>query len=62
MDRYTAQAHTTCGGRAGSCGFENIDSAQYAKWGVDYLSASLLAKNIHSAFSAAAARAVAYMH
>ena len=34
---YTAQAHSTCGQKAGSCGFENIDAAAYAAWGVDYL-------------------------
>jgi len=32
--RYTAQAHNTCGGKAGSCGFEKLDAAQYAAWGV----------------------------
>lgn len=31
---YTAQASKTCGGKAGSCGFEHLDAAQYAEWGV----------------------------
>ena len=35
---YTAQAAHTCGGRAASCGHEETDAQNYAKWDIDYVS------------------------
>jgi len=29
--------YRTCAGRPGSLGYEKIDAATYAEWGVDYL-------------------------
>ena len=34
---YSDAGTKTCGGRAGSRGYEFQDAAQYARWGVDYL-------------------------
>lgn len=36
---YTAVSTTTCGGYPGSRGFEAVDAASFAEWGVDYLKA-----------------------
>ena len=38
---YTAMAHTTCGGKMGSCSHFSSDAAQYAAWGVDYVKVQL---------------------
>lgn len=34
---YSDAGYETCGGKAGSLGFESNDAADYATWGVDYL-------------------------
>lgn len=34
---YTARGSSTCMGRPGSDGHEQIDADTYAEWGVDYL-------------------------
>jgi len=34
---YSDAGNQTCAGRPGSLGFETIDAASYASWGVDYL-------------------------
>ena len=34
---YTDRGNTTCAGLPGSGGYEYIDAATYASWGVDYL-------------------------
>ncbi|GHP02064.1 hypothetical protein PPROV_000082000 [Pycnococcus provasolii] len=34
---YTDRGNATCAGRPGSRGFEGLDAATYASWGVDYL-------------------------
>ena len=34
---YTAKGPTTCAGYAASCNHEQIDAAQWAAWGVDYV-------------------------
>ena len=34
---YSDAGIHTCGGQAGSLGYETIDAAEYAAWGVDYL-------------------------
>ncbi|KAH9921933.1 glycoside hydrolase [Epithele typhae] len=34
---YSSAGTSTCGGRFGSLGFEEIDAQTYASWGVDYL-------------------------
>jgi alpha-galactosidase len=34
---YSDAGSKTCGGRAGSQGYESQDALQYARWGVDYL-------------------------
>ena len=34
----TGTGRYTCGGRFGSLGYEKIDAATYAEWGIDYLS------------------------
>lgn len=34
---YSDGGVKTCAGRPGSQGYEAIDAATYAKWGVDYL-------------------------
>ena len=34
---YSSNSERTCGGHAGSQGFEQIDAASYASWGVDLL-------------------------
>jgi alpha-galactosidase len=34
---YSSAGTNTCEGRAGSLGYEDIDAADYASWGVDYL-------------------------
>jgi alpha-galactosidase len=34
---YSDAGYKTCAGRPGSLGFEKIDAATYAAWGIDYL-------------------------
>lgn len=34
---YSDAAEYTCGGEIGSLGYEEIDAASYAEWGIDYL-------------------------
>lgn len=34
---YSDAGIWTCGGQAGSLGYERIDARDYEKWGVDYL-------------------------
>jgi len=34
---YSDAGYKTCAGRPGSLGYEDIDAATYANWGVDYL-------------------------
>lgn len=34
---YSSAGTMTCQRKAGSLGFEDIDAADYASWGVDYL-------------------------
>ena len=35
--RYSSNSPKTCGGHAGSQGYEEIDAKTYAEWGVDLL-------------------------
>src|SRR5690606_37481233 len=34
---YTDRGSLTCQGRPGALGFEKVDAASYAQWGVDFL-------------------------
>ena len=34
---YSSAGTNTCEGRAGGLGYEDLDAADYASWGVDYL-------------------------
>ena len=48
LGAYTAESRSTCCGHEGSEGFEGIDAATYAKWGVDYL---LVSRGARRAFA-----------
>lgn len=39
---YTAESTTTCGGYPGSRGFESLDAATFASWGVGELSTKII--------------------
>jgi alpha-galactosidase len=45
---YSSAGTMTCGRYPGSLGYEAIDAATFAEWGVDYLKVSDIA--VHSVF------------